>query len=282
MTKGELRLVRCRDCGMIYLAELATPFADGSYYQAEAAPFYLSEDKLRGDFSPARYRREIRLLRRHGPAGRVLDVGCSTGGFLYHLNQTFPGAYQIYGMDVPSEATRHAEQKGIRVLPGSFLELQEPQFDAITFWAVLEHVAAPKDFLSQAKRLLHPGGICLVLVPNIRSLAVRILGSKYRYILPQHINYFSLETLARLVESAGLRVIRKTTTHFNPAVIWQDRRSSTGLVSDEDRARLLGQTNALKEHKALGPLRLAYAAAEKMLGFAGLADNAVIVARCEA
>src|SRR4029079_5145162 len=112
-----------------------------------------------------------------------------------------------------------------------------------------------------------------------RSLAVRLLGPKYRYILPQHLNYFCRETLRGLVESCGLEVVHSTTTHFNPVVVIQDFRSKTGLVPDSQRAALLVKTNSLKANPLLGPLRSAYGFAESFLGAAGLADNAVVIAQ---
>jgi 2-polyprenyl-3-methyl-5-hydroxy-6-metoxy-1,4-benzoquinol methylase len=280
LRKNQLELVQCTACAMIYVRRVEIAFAEGSFYETEGAEFYLSENKLRGDFSAERYRREIALLRRHVKRGAVLDVGCSTGGFLFNLDRSYPGDYQIFGTDVPSAATRHAETKGVTVLPGDFLSAgQDLQFDAITFWAVLEHVAAPKDFLIQAERLLKPGGVCIVLVPNIRSLAVRFVGARYRYILPQHLNYFARDTLTRLVASTGLRVFQTTTMHFNPVVIWQDRTNASGVVSDSKRAELLTKTNALKERSGLLPLRMGYAASEKLLACLGLADNVVVVGK---
>ena len=115
-----------------------------------------------------------------------------------------------------------------------------------------------------------------MLVPNIESLATRILGAKYRYILPQHLNYFSRRTLERLAMACGFKVISRTTTHFNPLVIARDFTSRAEAVSDQARAELLVRTNALKANPLLAPVRGLYAAVEKVLGAARLADNIVL------
>jgi SAM-dependent methyltransferase len=262
---------------MIFANPVPKSFADGSFYDESGSSFYLSDEKLKGDYSPVRYAREISMLRQACPSGSVLDVGCSSGGFLYHLNQTFPGDYQIYGTDVAADALTYAEQNAIKVMRGNFLEFEGVEFDAITFWAVLEHVFEPAKFLATAERLLRPGGICIVLTPNVRSLATRLLGGKYRYILPQHINYFSSETLIKLAASCGFLPVRVSSSHFNPLVILQDFRSRSGFVSDTDRARLLGKTNALKASPIMAPAKKVYAALESVLGAFGLADNIVAV-----
>lgn len=43
-------------------------------------------------------------------------------------------------------------------------------------------MSEPKLFLQKAASILKPGGLCFILVPNMNSLAIRLLGAKYRYI----------------------------------------------------------------------------------------------------
>ncbi len=266
---------------MVFSDQAAPEFAEGEFYATTGSQFYASDEKLAGDYSPVRYLREIKLLRRFCPKGRVLDVGCSTGGFLHHLRDRFPGDYEVCGTDVATGALEIAASKGISVLRENFLTWNRSGewFDAITFWAVLEHVADPRVFLERAQTLLRPGGLCFVLVPNIRSLAVRVAGAKYRYILPQHLNYFSRSTLRDLLQKGGFEALFETSMHFNPIVILQDVRSRSGLVGDQERAKLLVKTNSLKSNPLLTPVRWCYAATESLLGQAFLADNLVMVGR---
>lgn len=264
---------------MLYAPSISHQFADGTFYKSSGSDFYASDEKITGDYAPVRYAREIALVRKYCPRGRVLDVGCSTGGFLYQLTRQFPGDYEVLGTDVAAGALDYAETKGVPVIRENFLYLPRTalSFDAITFWAVLEHLDDPGTFLAKAHALLNRSGRCFVLVPNIRSLATRILGAKYRYILPQHLNYFSRDTLGQLAERSGYRVIHSATMHFNPIVIVQDLRSQSGLVADKDRAKLLVQTNRLKQNSLLAPLRWFYRQTEALLGLCGLADNLTMV-----
>ena len=261
---------------------IETEFASGRFYDRMGTSFYLSDDKLKSDFAPVRFEREIRLFRGYCQSGSVLDVGCSTGAFLFQLRTRYPESYSVTGTDVTSAAVDHAESLGIRVLRTSFLELDshEPGWDAITFWAVMEHLAEPKQFIAKARELLNPSGLCFILVPNMRSLAVRLLGAKYRYIMPDHLNYFADITLKRFAEEAGgFRVEKVASTHFNPLVIAQDFRKGTERVPDEERARLLKKTTSWKQNPFLQPLKLLYRALERCLASLRLADNLVIVLR---
>ena len=280
LQKGELRLVRCRQCGMIFSNPVPDNFSSGEYYERAGAEYYISPAKLESDYAPVRFERELRLFRNHCGGGAVLDVGCSTGAFLFQLRERFPGSYNILGTDISGPTLDYAESRGIPVVRGNFLAgaLPEGKFDAVTFWAVIEHLAEPKRFLQKAASLLKPAGLCFVLVPNMKSLAVRLLGSRYRYIYPQHLNYFTTETLRRLVEPQ-FSVLELHSTHFNPVVIWQDWRALGREVSNRERAELLERTTAYKQNPLLWPARALYRLTEKALGAAYMADNLVVVSR---
>jgi 2-polyprenyl-3-methyl-5-hydroxy-6-metoxy-1,4-benzoquinol methylase len=280
LQKGELRLVRCRRCSMVYANPVPGEYASGQYYDRAGADYYLSPAKLESDYAAVRFERELRLFRKHCRGGAVLDVGCSSGAFLFQLSQRFPGCYQGLGTDVSGPPLDYAERRGVTVLRGNFLEqdFRQQQFDAVTFWAVVEHLLEPKPFLAKAWALLKPGGLCFVLVPNMKSLAVRILGARYRYIYPQHLNYFTKATLAKLVEPR-FSIIEFRSTHFNPIVIWQDWRSGGKDISNRERAELLQRTTSYKQNPVLKPVKALYKLSERALGALILADNLVVVFR---
>jgi len=143
---------------------------------------------------------------------------------------------------------------------------------------VLEHLSQPKRFLEKASSLLNDAGICFVLVPNMSSLAVKLLGKRYRYIYPQHLNYFTARSLTRLAEPC-FSPLEIRTTHFNPLVIWQDWRGRGRDVSNQERGELLRRTTRYKQNPLLLPLKLGYRLSETMLSNLALADNLAIVFR---
>jgi 2-polyprenyl-3-methyl-5-hydroxy-6-metoxy-1,4-benzoquinol methylase len=279
-TKGTLTVVRCDTCSMAFANPIAEEFISGDFYDQLANPFYLSPDKLQSDYAPVRFERELKLFRRFCRSGSVLDVGCSTGAFLFQLNKRFARDYQTLGIDVSGPALDYAAQQGVPILKEPFLTANfgERRFSAVTFWAVIEHLANPRDFLARTASLLENGGLCFILVPNFRSLAVRTLGAKYRYIFPQHVNYFTMQTLERLVAvQKNFETVYKGSMHFNPLVIYRDWKNPRDFVPDEERAKLLKRTTAYKQSPAMKPMKLALKATEKILGKLNLADNIVIV-----
>lgn len=264
---------------MIYADPVPAEMASGRYYEQAGDDYYLSPAKLESDYAESRFARELAFFRQHCTGGAVLDVGCSSGAFLFHLERRFPGGYARLGTDVSGPPLDYAESRGVPVWRGDFLRSDwRDRFAAVTFWAVLEHLADPAAFLARAREALQPGGLCFVLVPNMDSLAVRLLGARYRYVYPQHLNYFTRATLARLA-GKDFAVIGVRSTHFNPVVIWQDWRGRGGDVSNAERAALLRKTTGWKENRRLGLLRALYRLTERGLGAMRLADNLAMVLR---
>ena len=90
-------------------------------------------------------------------------------------------------------------------------------YDAINLKNILEHVVNPRELLEICKSLLNQSyGIICVQVPNdfnpLQLQAEKILNKpRYWIAVPDHINYFNFESLKRLIESVGFKVVHRTT-----------------------------------------------------------------------
>jgi 2-polyprenyl-3-methyl-5-hydroxy-6-metoxy-1,4-benzoquinol methylase len=278
LSKLEFHLVRCANCSMIYTNPVPKEMATGTFYD-KAGSEYLTPEKLESDYADVRFERELRLFRFHCQRGSVLDVGCSSGAFLYQLKKRFPDDYKILGTDVSQAPLDHAAKMSVPVVRGEFLDQTfEEKFDAVTFWAVMEHLSYPKLFLKKAASILKPGGHCFILTPNMNSLAFKLIGTKYRYIFSEHLNYFTPQTMKKFAELEFL-VTGMKSTHFNPLVIWQDFRGGQRDVSRAERVKLLKRTTGYKQSRWMLPIKTAYRATEAVLGGLFMADNVVVVGR---
>ena|SRR2546421_2145359 len=75
---------------------------------------------------------------------------------------------------------------------------------AASLRSYLEHEADPLPVLKGLQRVLAPGAFAVVKVPNYRSLNRIVMGRRwcgFRY--PDHLNYFSPNTLRAMANKAG-------------------------------------------------------------------------------
>ncbi len=118
--------------------------------------------------------------------------------------------WNVFGTEISPIAARRAKEIFPRqVFIGDPLELtfQENDYDCISIYHVLEHTQKPKEIIEKTYRLLKPGGLLLVAVPNIDCLSFNLLRSNwFGFGLPQNNYYFSLGVLSREIQKAGFNI----------------------------------------------------------------------------
>lgn len=162
----------------------------------------------------------VDLLREHGLASagqpRLVDVGCGTGHFVAFFHRVT--GYPVAGIEPSIDAARQASALGIPVYSSiKACREREDAFQAVTLLNVLEHVAEPVDFLEQIGSLLTDGGLLVVMVPNDFSVLQEVVQAKlgkgpWWVAIPDHVNYFTFDSLAHVLEQASYEVLDRTAT----------------------------------------------------------------------
>jgi SAM-dependent methyltransferase len=146
---------------------------------------------------------------------QLLDVGCGTGEFISFMNEH---GWNVIGLEVSEEACGMAKSKGLQVysLTVDQLRHKHPKFrktfDAITLLHVLEHVPDPVGLLKSLRELLAASGRIIIHVPNdfneLQLHAQQHLKKDPWWIAtPDHINYFTVNSLTDLLKKLGFDVI---------------------------------------------------------------------------
>jgi len=152
--------------------------------------------------------REVRKVRKIlGPGQhRLLDIGCGTGWTTQFWNEK---GFDVTGLE-PSRSRREiAEGKyGFPVI-ASYLEdaRVEGKYDVVVLRHIIEHFADPKGLVNKAASFVAPGGVMLIIVPNIRCLGRTLFDTNWTWVLPWHCNFFSPCALRCLVEQVGFKVL---------------------------------------------------------------------------
>lgn len=206
-TDARFTLARCRRCGLRYLNPRPLPAQLERFYPEDYAPHRRS-----GLSAAARrwlLRRELRALwPRLAPPRRVLELGCGSGDLLQLLREL--GNPSVLGIEPSAAAAAHARQRwGLDVVAGTLEEARLPpaSFDVALAQHVLEHLASPSATLAELARVLRPGGILILWLPNADSWAARVWGAAWMgYDAPRHLYAFDLDTLRALLERHGFSV----------------------------------------------------------------------------
>jgi SAM-dependent methyltransferase len=144
-------------------------------------------------------------IRRHAPPGRLLDVGCGTGGILTHL-----GSFETpVGIDPAPEAIECCRRRNLTaaVASGTHLPFQTGVFSLALALDVIEHLENDLGLLREMWRVLAPGGVAILTVPALPQL-----WSSHDEVNRHHRRYMR-STLERRVRAAGLKVL--TISYYN-------------------------------------------------------------------
>ena len=197
---------RCSSCGFVYSSPRAR---DPAVYNEENNET-LGEGYIAKHYSKrhqAEYARLLRSLEPYRGGGRLLEVGCSAGGFLFQARKM---GWEPVGVEPVDAVARYGREKhGLNAKTCTLEEAAFPadSFDAVFSNAVLEHLPSPKSLLREAVRVLRPGGVFYADTVNFESYTQQFIGPDWKLIDPRaHLSLFSPATLRRFCEEAGFVV----------------------------------------------------------------------------
>lgn len=148
--------------------------------------------------------------------GRVLDIGCGSGEFLFKMKQA---GWETHGVELSPKAveignTRHA----LNLQAGTLAQakLQPAYFDYVRLNHSFEHILDPHETLTLIYRYLKADGRLFIGVPNVDGWVARLFG-RYWWNLgpPVHPFNYSRSTLERLLVEHGFEVVSfRTNSNF--------------------------------------------------------------------
>jgi len=182
-----------------------------SYYSADY--FQGAVDDGYSDYvgSEASLRLEFRHTLEHlktlvPRTSRLLEFGCAYGFFLSEASTVFDS---VQGIELSADAVAFCVARGLDVITGVVDESTlVGVYDAVVGLDVIEHVPEPHTLVRAVSDHLRPGGVLLLTTGDWGSLVARCSGRKWRLMTPpQHLSFFTVAAMSRMLEGAGLRVV---------------------------------------------------------------------------
>ena len=222
-------LSECCGCRLVSLSPLPgqdelAPYYNDEYYGGGASgkftPFMEAGVRLANRARAATLVAEWKTSRRSASGtptpgapsdgGRVLDVGCGRGHLLTAMARR---GWECYGTELAAfQGDERLQTPGagrITILRGALedLPLEDACFDAVSIWHVLEHVRNPSTTLRIIARILKPGGVLALAVPNYSSLQRIAFGRHWFHLdCPRHLYHFRKRLLLKWLDENGLTV----------------------------------------------------------------------------
>jgi len=149
----------------------------------------------------------------HTKPMKALDIGSGYG--FYSL------CAKKYGFDVlsinPGEYensvckemfSRSGLTANIKVGMFQDFRFEQDEFALVILSQVLEHVKEPREMLKEICRILAPGGVLALAVPNFNSIFIKLMGVKDNSCLwvPEHLNYFTERALKFVIRGTNLKL----------------------------------------------------------------------------
>jgi SAM-dependent methyltransferase len=145
--------------------------------------------------------RDVAAALRSCAGAELLDLGC--GDKPYALSA--PNVRRWIGFDADSNAAADVHGKA------DALPFPEASFDTVLCTQVLEHVPVPGAVVAECARVLRPGGMLIVTVPQYWELHEE----------PHDYYRFTPIGIATILQGAGFNVVRQIREGQGPAVVGQ-------------------------------------------------------------
>lgn len=156
------------------------------------------------------YRIESLLNLNLPPVKKLLDIGCGNGEYTIAMCYHY-GASELYGIDIGAEAIEVANRRGIKAIHHDLNNAPYPfdddMFDLVFAGEIIEHLMSPDGLLEEIKRVLKPGGYCVISTPNIASWNNRLLlfCGWQPYCIPTHSRYRGVGTFLGKARNTSIR-----------------------------------------------------------------------------
>ncbi|NOG82654.1 MAG: methyltransferase domain-containing protein [Planctomycetes bacterium] len=226
--------VQCNSCGLIYVNPRLEDSQEtlDSFYTSGADADTFIKNLFERAYSPKRqkiFSTEIKKMERYRKLNRILDIGCSFGGFLYAARNC---GWKIKGIETVQEIGKYGKELyDLDIFFGKLEDSNLPpsSFDVIRLNNIIEHIPAPSQFLAKTRLLLREGGLLTVSTTNFDSFSVTLCGKEWIYFDGKHhVVLFTPKTLKSLLEKCGFTTIDIYTKGFH--IKLKDHHA--GLIKD--------------------------------------------------
>lgn len=199
----ELKILECANCSLVTLSSLGHIqsgfYEESGMHGAEPTPMEAWLKDTDWDDQ-----RRFNILKPMLPNKKLLDFGCGAAGFLSKARRL---ANTVAGIELERRVREYWDGQ-ITIYPDT--ESAGGGYDLITAFHVVEHLPDPRAMLKTLANMLADNGRMVIEVPSSEDALLTLYDSdafQHFTYWSQHLFLFNAETLRRLAEQTGLRIV---------------------------------------------------------------------------
>ena len=138
--------------------------------------------------------------------GSILDIGAGDGAFLSAALGVLATSNLGIEPSIKAIAKNDDNMVNIKNIAIEDLETNE-KFDLVTCFQTIEHLNNPREFITNIKRFIKPGGYFAISCHNRLSLTNKILGEKSPIFDVEHLQVFSDQGIEKLFSGLNFKIV---------------------------------------------------------------------------
>ncbi len=263
----DLKICQCQDCELVQIdGDPVSYFKEVITTQAVSAK---ARSALKTELQSF-----ARASEQFG-GSRALEIGSAKGGFLPVLEEL---GFDAVGLEYGPENVKSANSDNKKTYRGYLLDLTAEEFEALGKYDLiiinnfLEHQPRIRKFLRRSRRLLTDQGAIYISVPSLNRIEA---ASCMHEFVPDHLVYFTEDTLKRAIETTGLVCVDSYTKNMsNDIVAVAKKRHEKNYADMESQFRALTCKVAkfIRERRSEGHRIAIWGAGHRALSLMALAQ----------
>lgn len=210
ISKKDFSIFKCTACNFRFTQDYPEESEIAGFYESDK---YISHSNTSKGFTNKLYqiargimlhkKKELIIKTTKLNKGTILDIGSGTGHFAGTMKKA---GWLSMGIEINEKARKYSiSQFGLEIYtPAEVSALRTGSFDCITLWHVLEHFHDPFKYIAEIYRLLKPGAICVIALPNCSSYDAEHYNRFWAaWDVPRHLWHFNPDTFRLFSEKAG-------------------------------------------------------------------------------
>ena len=201
------QMVKCKNCNFQYLNPRIKSNIIHDSYQTNVDETHFSQDRCRIKTFKRSIKKILNILNiKSFNDYNFLDIGSASGAFLKSIKDF---GFKEKGYEPSKSMVEYGKKNyNVNLNQGSIKEVEETiKYDFISFWDVLEHVTDLDETLNKVEKISKNNTILILNVPNIDSIACKLMGSKWPFYLNVHLYYFNNSSIKKVLKKYNFELI---------------------------------------------------------------------------